>query len=129
MAQATSYCETAALFFEFCGCVPAYLVPAVPFVLNAEPGALAEPPGGVPVVWQDCMGWPVVCAGPDPGVAVEVVDGRMAGVPPLGGEARAITGARAMAPAVSRLMVRFISEAPCSCSPLGKQRPGTATRS
>jgi hypothetical protein len=44
-AQAVSYCDFDAVFFEFCGCSPAYFVPAVPFSLNADPGADAEPPG------------------------------------------------------------------------------------
>ena len=38
-AQATSYCDTLAVLREFCGCSPAYFVPAVPLGLNAEPGA------------------------------------------------------------------------------------------
>jgi hypothetical protein len=48
---------------EFCGAEPAYFEPAVPLGLNAEPGALALLPGGVPVVSQDWFGCPVVCCG------------------------------------------------------------------
>ena len=56
--QATSYCETAAELFEFCGCVPAYFVPATPLVLNAEPGAVAVCTDGVTesCAWQDWLG-------------------------------------------------------------------------
>jgi hypothetical protein len=68
LAHATSYCDTDALLFEFCGWVPAYFESAVP-PEKAEPGALPEPPGGVPVVSHDCIGWPVVWAGPLPGLA------------------------------------------------------------
>src|SRR4051812_38253155 len=35
-AQAVSYWDTLAVLREFCGCSPAYLVPAVPSGLNAE---------------------------------------------------------------------------------------------
>jgi hypothetical protein len=47
LVQATSYWETLTGFFEFCGCSPAYLVPAMPSGLNADPGAEAELPGVV----------------------------------------------------------------------------------
>jgi hypothetical protein len=65
LAQATSYCDTLAVFTEFCGCSPAYTPPDVPDGLNAEPGAVAELPGvlgavALPQVW---LGWPVL-AGP-----------------------------------------------------------------
>src|SRR6266404_1103932 len=95
----------AALFFEFCGWVPAYFESAVP-PEKAEPGALPEPPGGEPVVSQDCIGWPVVCAGPDPGLlggVVAVVVGLwLAPGPPLGGAALVTVGASAIAPAAIR---------------------------
>ena len=63
LAQATSYCDTDAVLREFCGCWPAYFEPAVPLGLKAEPDALAELPGGVPVVSHDWLGWPVWWAG------------------------------------------------------------------
>jgi hypothetical protein len=59
-AQATSYCDTLAVLREFCGCWPAYFVPAVPFGLNAEPGAFIELPGWLPSDPQSWLGWPVV---------------------------------------------------------------------
>ena len=62
-AQAWSYCDTDAVLREFCGCSPAYFVPALPFGLNADPGALALLPGGEPVVSHDCIGCPVACCG------------------------------------------------------------------
>jgi hypothetical protein len=37
--QAASYCETLAVLREFCGCVPAYLLPATPSSLKADPRA------------------------------------------------------------------------------------------
>src|SRR5215213_3020624 len=37
-AQAASYCDTLFGFFEFCGCSPAYTVPALPDALNGDPG-------------------------------------------------------------------------------------------
>jgi hypothetical protein len=43
--QATSYCDTLAELREFCGCWPAYMVPAFPSGLNADPGADAALPG------------------------------------------------------------------------------------
>ena len=46
--------------FEFCGCVPAYLVPAMPPVLKAEPGAVDALPGVEGVVSQLQLGWPLV---------------------------------------------------------------------
>src|SRR5207244_13556366 len=63
LAQATSYCDTDAVLREFCGCSPAYFDPAVPLSAKADPGAFALPPGGVPVVSHDCIGWPVACCG------------------------------------------------------------------
>src|SRR5439155_19607888 len=59
-----SYWLTELGLFEFCGCSPAYFVPAVPFGLNAEPGADAALPGRV--VWSshDWLGCPVALAIP-----------------------------------------------------------------
>jgi hypothetical protein len=62
LAQATSYCDTDAVLREFWGWEPAYFSSAVP-PLKADPGALPDPPGGDPVVSQDCIGCPVVCCG------------------------------------------------------------------
>jgi hypothetical protein len=58
--QATSYWDTLFGFFEFCGCSPAYTVPALPSGLNAEPGAEAELPGGFGVASQLAFGCPVL---------------------------------------------------------------------
>jgi hypothetical protein len=49
---------------EFCGCWPAYTVPARPFGLKADPGAAAALPGvngavELPQLWFGC---PVACA-------------------------------------------------------------------
>ena len=70
------------------------------------------------MVWHDCIGWPVVCAGPDPGllggaVAVDagavVVGAWPAPGPPLGGAAMPIDGASAIDPAaMSSLTLRFM---------------------
>src|SRR5512141_1750421 len=43
--QATSYWDTLFGLTEFCGCSPAYFVPAMPSGLNADPGAAIEWPG------------------------------------------------------------------------------------
>ena len=60
--QATSYCDTDVGFVEFCGCSPAYTVPALPSGLKADPGAVVEPPARVIAV-----GSPQVCEGcPEP---------------------------------------------------------------
>jgi hypothetical protein len=45
---------------EFCGCSPAYFVPAVPSGLNADPGAEIEWPGWFGVSSQLAFGCPVV---------------------------------------------------------------------
>ncbi|HMC14665.1 MAG TPA: hypothetical protein VKI18_03470, partial [Albitalea sp.] len=58
-AQATSYCETLAVLREFCGCSPAYTCPARPSGLKADPGAVADLPGGLGVVSQLWFGCPV----------------------------------------------------------------------
>lgn len=60
--QATSYCDTLFGFLEFCGCSPAYFVPATPSGLNADPGAEIEWPGWLGVSSQLAFGWPVACA-------------------------------------------------------------------
>jgi hypothetical protein len=56
--QAASYWETLAVLREFCGCWPAYLLPALPLGLNAEPGADAALPGvfGAVALPHDCLG-------------------------------------------------------------------------
>lgn len=78
--QATSYCEELAELFEFCGCWPAYFVPAVPDVLNADPGADAELPGVCPGKFaQFCLGCPV-CDGPFIDVDCMLLDGCVIGV-------------------------------------------------
>jgi hypothetical protein len=64
--QATSYWLTDLGFFEFCGCSPAYTVPATPFGLNAEPGALAALPGRDDESSHDWLGCP-----PVPGLAAK----------------------------------------------------------
>ncbi len=58
--QATSYWDTLLGFLEFCGCSPAYTVPALPSGLNAEPGAELALPGRVGVDSHDWFGCPVV---------------------------------------------------------------------
>src|SRR5439155_23247584 len=59
-----SYWLTELGLFEFCGCSPAYFVPAVPFGLNAEPGADAALPGRVLWSSHDWLGCPVALAIP-----------------------------------------------------------------
>ena len=91
--QATSYCDTLFGLFEFCGCVPAYFVPATPLSLNADPGADAELPGGFggETAWHDWFGWPVTCV-----VELGLVVARVGVV--VGAAGRAV-GAACMPPA------------------------------
>jgi hypothetical protein len=72
--QAASYCETLAVLREFCGCSPAYCVPALPSGLNADPGADAALPGvfGALALPHEALGWPVI-AGPCTVLGVVVV--------------------------------------------------------
>jgi hypothetical protein len=66
--QATSYCDTLFGLFEFCGWLPAYMLPAMPpFSLNAEPGADAACPGSSSAVLerQVWLGCPVPDGFPD----------------------------------------------------------------
>jgi hypothetical protein len=65
--QATSYCETVAVLFEWARDavpgLPAYTSPAWPLALNGEPGALADEPGVTgfdgPQVLAGAPRWPV----------------------------------------------------------------------
>ena len=74
LKQATSYWEAAAGLLLFCGCCPAYTVPATPFGLNAEPRAFAALPGvlGAVALPHDWLGCPNAL-GVAAGATVDVV--------------------------------------------------------
>jgi len=127
-AQAESYCETLAVLREFCGCWPAYTVPALPSGLNAEPGADAAFPGvfgavALPQLW---FGWPVrdgprtvvdvVVVGCVPGVAVEgwCVATPLPGAASAAAEVASTTNAKILRviPAVLFILVSFSVKTP-----------------
>jgi len=105
----------------FCGCSPAYFVPAVPLGLKAEPGADAALPGvlGALADPQEALGWPNARVWPDgvvgcvAGVPAAGVDPGPCGAPPppacAAAKASPVLAHSAKAPAKTPEWMRFMS--------------------